>query len=41
MKQFRYNTAVINIKGKVDREKLEEVVKVFFRKVDMNKAKNN
>lgn len=34
MKQYKYNNAIINIRGKVDREKIEEATIIFMKKVD-------
>lgn len=39
MKRYRYNTAIINIDGKINRQKVEEATKVFFTK--MHKHKKN
>lgn len=34
MKQYRYNDAIINIKGKINQEKIKEATKTFFKKID-------
>lgn len=34
MKQFRYNNAIINIRGEVDRKKIEEATIIFLKKAD-------
>lgn len=34
MREFKYNNAIIRISGEVNREKLEESVIKFIRKVD-------
>lgn len=34
MKQFKYNNAIINISGEVDREKIEEATIIFLKKAD-------
>lgn len=42
MKQYRYNNAIINISGEVNREKIEEATIIFLKKADKcrkNKAK--
>lgn len=40
MKQYKYNRAIINIIGEVDRKNAEEAAKIFFRKV-IRCRKNN
>lgn len=42
MKQYRYNNAIINIRGEVDREKIKEATIIFLKKADKcrkNKSK--
>lgn len=42
MKQFKYNNAIINISGEVNREKIEEATIIFLKKADKcrkNKSK--
>lgn len=42
MKQYKYNNAIINIRGEVNREKIEEATIIFMKKADKcrkNKAK--
>lgn len=42
MKQYKYNNAIINIRGEVNREKVEEATIIFMKKADKcrkNKAK--
>lgn len=42
MKQYKYNNAIINISGEVNREKIEEATIIFMKKADKcrkNKAK--
>lgn len=34
MKQYRYNNAIINISGEVNREKIEEATIIFLKKAD-------
>lgn len=34
MKQFKYNNAIINISGEVNREKIEEATIIFLKKAD-------
>ena len=34
MKQFKYNNAVINVCGEVDRKKIEEATIIFLKKAD-------
>lgn len=34
MKQYRYNNAIINISGEVDRDKIEEATIIFLKKAD-------
>lgn len=34
MKQYRYNNAIINIRGEVNREKIEEATIIFMKKAD-------
>lgn len=44
MKTYRYRNAIINIRGEVDREKLEEAAIKFLKKVDKcrkNKSKGD
>lgn len=44
MKQYRYNNAIINIRGEVNREKIEEATIIFMKKADKyrkNKLKEN
>lgn len=44
MKQYKYNNAIINIRGEVDREKIEEATIIFMKKADKyrkNKMKGN
>ena len=41
MRDFRYNNAIIHISGEVDRETLEDAAVRFFKKVYINKQKQN
>lgn len=34
MKQYKYNNAIINVRGEVDREKIKEATIVFLKKAD-------
>lgn len=42
MKQYKYNNAIINVRGEVNREKIEEATIIFLKKADKcrkNKSK--
>ena len=39
MKQYKYNNAIINIRGEVDQEKIREATVIFLKKAD--KCKKN
>lgn len=39
MKQYRYNNAIINISGEVDRKKIEEATVIFLKKADKCRKK--
>lgn len=44
MQQYKYNNAIINISGEVDKEKIKEATIIFLKKADKcrkNKAKRN
>lgn len=41
MKTFRYKNAIVNMHGKVDREKLEAATIKFMKKVERSKRKND
>lgn len=34
MKQYKFNNAIINVRGEVDREKIEEATIIFLKKAD-------
>ena len=39
--EIKYNNAVINIRGKVDREKIEDATIMFMTKVQRSKKNGN
>lgn len=41
MKQYRYNNAIINVRGEVNREKIEEATIRFLKKADKCRKKKS